>query len=338
MNSKVVVITGAAGRISYSLIPLVLNGSVLGSSTKIQLRLFDIPIMKDKLIGYKLEIEDSGFYLLEYVVATTDAAEAFAGADVVILLGGAPRGPGMERSEMIGINATGIAQQARDLEEFAKPDVKVLVVANPANTNCLVAINAVSKIPASSFSCLTRLDHERLRGMLAKRYNGTARDLVIWGNHSQTQVPYLLAATVDIDGTAVQVQNLDDSAEFTTAVTPQVQKRGAEIIKYQGASSAMSAAAAIAKHLQDWVGAGSPSNEMFSMGILSNGNPYGIPPGLVYSFPCRRNAAGDIEIVPDLPITSEVKAMLDKSTEELMAEKGEAEVIVGKIFIADSRL
>lgn len=330
-------VTGAAGRIAYSLIPLLLSGQVFGLETRIQLRLLDIPQMVEKLEGYVMEIEDSAFPLLDSVIASADPAVAFLAADVVVLLGGTPRSPGMERREMIAINAEGIARQAQALQEHAKPQVKVLCVANPANTNTLVAIHSAPKIPAKNFSCLTRLDQERLRGMVSKRYGARAKNLVVWGNHSQTQVPYVLASTVEVSGEERRVAEMEDVDEFVPEVIRRVQKRGAEVLKALGVSSAMSAAVAISYHLRDWCGEGG-SAEMFSMGLLSTGGSYGIPPGIVFSFPCIRNSTGEVEIVDGLPLTDEVRSMLDASAEELFAEKREAEEFVGRISISESRL
>ena len=245
----------------------------------------------------------------------------------------------MERSEMIAINAAGIVEQTNALQRHAKPSVKVLVVANPANTNCLCAINAAKSIPARNFTCLTRLDQERLRGMLSTHFKAPVRDVVIWGNHSSTQVPYVDAAKLFRDGVYdTEVTRISGAEEVLPSIVERVQRRGAEIIKAQGASSAMSAASAIAKHLADWIGPYHADMEMFSMGMISDGNTYGVPAGLVYSFPCRRTEAGVIQIVDDLPISAEIRRMMELSTEELLAEKAELENIVGKVNISPSRL
>ena len=238
---------------------------------------------------------------------------------------------------MIAVNAEGIAQQARSLQDHAKPHVKVLCVANPANTNTLVAIHAASRLPARNFSCLSRLDHERLRGMVSKWCGARVKDLVVWGNHSQTQVPYLLASTFISDGEERKVVDREGADEYLPEVIKRVQKRGAEVLKALGVSSAMSAAVAISYHLRDWCGEGA-SEEMFSMGMLSTGDHYGVPAGIVFSFPCTRTASNQIEIVQGLPITEEVRTMLESSADELFSEKREAEEIVGKISVSESRL
>lgn len=197
-----VVITGAAGRIAYSLIPQILNGNVFGSQTMISLRLLDVPFAETMLHGVELEIKDSCFDLLYDLVATISPEEAFVGADIAILLGGFPRAPGMERRDLIEKNAAGMRDQAIALDTYASKDCKVLVVANPANTNCLVAIKTCKTIPPENFTCLTRLDHERLRGLAAEKVNmyleGTGwrskiasadvTNVAIFGNHSSTQV------------------------------------------------------------------------------------------------------------------------------------------------------
>jgi malate dehydrogenase len=199
-----VVITGAAGRIAYSLIPLVLNGSVFGPRTRISLRLLDVEFAETILHGVELEVKDSCYALLDDLIATTSPEQAFAGADIAVLLGGFPRAPGMERRDLIEKNAAGMRDQATALDSYASKDCKVLVVANPANTNCLVCIKTCKTIPAENFTCLTRLDQERLRGLSCEKVNsyleGTGwktrispsdvREVAIFGNHSSTQVTF----------------------------------------------------------------------------------------------------------------------------------------------------
>ena len=223
----------------------------------------------------------------------------------LVVSSGFPRLPGMERKELITKNAEGMRDQARALDACADRDVKVLVVANPANTNTLVAMKSAPSIPAKNFTCLTRLDQERLRGFIVAKVNqveeaagnnvkvrpSDVSQIVIFGNHSTTQVPYIDAATVMVGGETKRVSQYFTQEE-TNQLIVSVQNRGAEVIKAQQASSALSAANAIGKHLKDWINPSDPHN-VFSMGMLSDGNPYGIPDGLCYSFPCCHGANGN---------------------------------------------
>ena len=212
----IVAVTGAAGRIGYSLVPLICDGSIFGKDQRIVLRLIDMEMALNRLEGLKMEIQDAAYELLQEVWIGTSAEEGFAGANVAVLLGGFPRLPGMERKDLITKNAEGMRDQARALDACADRDVKVLVVANPANTNALVAMKSAPSIPAKNFTCLTRLDQERLRGFIVAKVNqveemagnnvkvrpSDVNQIVIFGNHSTTQVPYIDAATVIVGGEA----------------------------------------------------------------------------------------------------------------------------------------
>ena len=212
----IVAVTGAAGRIGYSLVPLICDGSIFGKDQRIVLRLIDMEMALNRLEGLKMEIQDAAYELLQEVWIGTSAEEGFAGANVAVLLGGFPRLPGMERKDLITKNAEGMRDQARALDACADRDVKVLVVANPANTNALVAMKSAPSIPAKNFTCLTRLDQERLRGFIVAKVNqveemagnnvkvrpSDVNQIVIFGNHSTTQVPYIDAATVMVGGEA----------------------------------------------------------------------------------------------------------------------------------------
>jgi malate dehydrogenase len=329
-----VAVTGGAGRIAYSLIPMICSGSIFGD-VQVDLRLLDIEMSSSVLEGVKREIQDCCYDLLDNITVTTNQEEAFRDIDVAIILGGYPRLPGMERKDLIAKNAEGMLSQARALDNFASKECKVIVVANPANTNCLVALKCATTIPAHNFTCLTRLDHERLKGLVAEKVNasvgvmgkkvipGDVTDVCIFGNHSSTQVPYTGVGKVSISGEVTDIAQFIDKDQ--EELTKTVQNRGAEIIQYLKASSAMSAATAVAKHLKDWLGP--DSNKVFSMGILSDGNPYGVPDDLVYSFPCRRvpgGAPGEVEIVAGWPINPEVKEMLAKTAAELSQERTDA--------------
>lgn len=346
---KTVVITGASGRIAYSLIPLVCMGHCLGPNTRVRLHLLDVA-GEEKLKGVAMEVVDCCYPLVDIVMATLSPEEAFRGADVAILLGGYPRLAGMERKELIHRNAEGMMAQAQALERWASRDVKVLVVANPANTNCLVCIKGAPSINPCNFSCLTRLDEERLRGMVASKASAVLEasvrpedvvDVCIWGNHSSNQVPFIdCGRIVRPDGKDFPLSSLfaasppDQLKDLITAV----QTRGAAVIAKQGASSGLSAANAIAAHLTDWLGPPpSPPGKIFSMGVLSNGNPYGIPADIVYSFPLRRTpGSGGVEIVPDLHLSPGVRAMLDASTDELLGEIRDAASLehMGELFVS----
>jgi malate dehydrogenase len=233
--------------------------------------------------------------------------------------------------------------QALALEKFADRDVKVLIVANPANTNTLVAMKSAPSISQENFTCLTRLDHERLRGFVAEKVNSviqdeiiTAKDiklLAIFGNHSTTQVPLISAATVSTGGEEKKVSSFFDSKE-TLELIHRVQNRGGEVIKAQQASSALSAANAIGKHLKNWI-VPETKDDIFSMGILSDGNTYGIPDGLVYSFPCHHTDNG-IQIVNNFAIDDDIREMLDLSVKELQEEKADAESMVGSLILIPS--
>jgi len=337
----IVAMTGGAGRISYSLVPLLLDGTIFGKDTRVILRLIDMEAAMSRLEGLKMEIQDSAYELLDSVWIGTSAEEGFAGAHVAVLLGGFPRLPGMERKDLITKNAEGMRDQARALEACADRNVKVLVVANPANTNALVAMKSAPSIPPTNFTCLTRLDHERLRGFVVAKVNAVesaveqrvrpsdVSGIAIFGNHSTTQVPYIDNATVTVGGEKKPVAPYF-SAEEAAQLTTSVQNRGAEVIKAQQASSALSAANAVAKHLKDWLRP-TDHNNVFSMGVLSDGNPYGIADGLCYSFPCRATGDGEYAIVPDVPISDNVRKMLELSVDELTAEKRDAEEIVGPL-------
>lgn len=334
-----VLVTGAAGRIGYSLIPLLLSGSVFGPTTRVDLRLFDIPAASSKLAGIKMEIEDSNYDLLHEVIASSDASETYPGVEVAIFVGGIPRMAGMERSDVTLQNAENMRQQASYLNEYGSTTTKVIVVANPANTNCLVAMKYAPNIPKANFSCLTRLDQQRLQGLCAAALNVKAgnkllssrnvHEVYIFGNHSTTQVAYIDAgfARSDDGSSVVKLTDVISDSNFAEICT-EVQNRGGAIIKATGLSSALSAAEAVAKHVRDLCHPVAPTSP-FSIGILSDGNPYGVPNDLVFSFPCRRiidasTGVDCLEIVSGLRIRPELQAMLDKTVDELQCEKADA--------------
>lgn len=247
----------------------------------------------------------------------------------------------MERKDLIEKNAEGMKDQARAMNDFADPNVKVVVIANPCNTNCLVAMKCAPNINPKNFTCLTRLDQERLRFLLREEYINESnshvsfdhvRNIAIFGNHSATQVPVMTDCYI-IDDMNSNPFGKRLRSEAQSRIISTVQKRGAEVIRLQGAGSAFSAARAIVKHIQDWLGVGDFSEEVFSMGVLSNGNPYGIPDDLVFSFPCRRRSiecganalfTSDFEIIGDMTIDQESRDRIKLTVDELLQERSDA--------------
>jgi malate dehydrogenase len=324
-----VLITGAAGQIGYSLIPLVATGQVFGPDQPVILHLVDIEPMQKSLNGVVLEIEDGAYPLVEKVIATHDYAEGFAGIQAAFLVGGFPRKQGMERKELLQINKKIFVATGEALKKYADPNVKVLVVANPANTNCLVALNnAAPAIPSENFTAMTRLDANRAQAQVAKKLglksSSEVSDIIIWGNHSSTQVPDAAHAKVagqdKSAGDLIKSQAGGDewlSGEFVTTV----QKRGAAIIAARGLSSAMSAANAAKDHMRDWY---KGTDGVVSMAVLSDGTHYDVAPGIVYSFPVKIDASGKYTIVDGLQLDEKTKALLKNTEKELQEEKAEA--------------
>ncbi|KAI9910570.1 hypothetical protein PsorP6_010345 [Peronosclerospora sorghi] len=341
MTALKIVVSGAAGQIAYSLLPLLCIGHVFGSKQRLELRLLDIPAAQAALQGVQMELQDCGFDLVDAVVATSDLETAFRDVDVAILVGGFPRKQGMERKDLIAKNVTIFQAQGAALDKYASREVKVLVVANPANTNCLIAMEHAPHLPRRNFSALTRLDHERLRSFVVEKVNDThddvhvtskhVKNVVIWGNHSSTQVPDLTYAQVAMAGTTKteRVETLvSDQGWCEHELVKDVQGRGAAIIHARKLSSAMSAASAIGAHVRDWL-YGS-HDEFVSMGVCSDGNPYGVPDGLIYSFPVKCTGNGAYEIVHDLALSPRIAAMMQVTANELTDEKAEAMDILSR--------
>ncbi|KAG6608870.1 malate dehydrogenase [Phytophthora cinnamomi] len=335
MTALKIVVSGAAGQIAYSLLPLICIGHVFGPTQRVELRLLDIPPAQEALEGVKMELQDCAFDLVDAIVPTSDLETAFKDADVAVLVGGFPRKQGMQRKDLIEKNVAIFKAQGAAIDRFASRDVRVLVVANPANTNCLIAMENAPSIPRKNFSALTRLDHERLRAFLVEKVNAThsarvtAKDVskvVIWGNHSSTQVPDVTYA--EVQGQPLE-QLVADKDWVETTLVKDVQERGAAIIKARKLSSAMSAAAAIGAHLRDWFH-GSKDGEFVSMAICSDGNKYGVPEGLIYSFPVKCTGKGAYEVVNGLPISSRIDAMMKATATELTEEKADAVEILAR--------
>ncbi|KAE8734143.1 malate dehydrogenase [Hibiscus syriacus] len=313
-----VLVTGAAGQIGYALVPMIARGIMLGADQPVILHMLDIPPAAEALNGVKMELVDAAFPLLKGVVATTDVVEACTGVNVAVMVGGFPRKEGMERKDVMSKNASIYKSQASALELHAAQNCKVLVVANPANTNALILKEFAPSIPAKNITCLTRLDHNRALGQISERLNvqvSDVKNVIIWGNHSSTQYPDVNHATAV--GKPVRELVKDDewlNGEFITTV----QQRGAAIIKARKLSSALSAASAACDHIRDWV-LGTPEGTWVSMGVYSDGS-YNVPAGVIYSFPvtCKN---GEWTIVQGLAIDEFSRKKLDLTGAELTEEK-----------------
>jgi len=319
-----VLITGAAGQIAYSLIPLVISGETFGPTQKIILHLLDIPAMAEKLHGVVMEIEDCAYPLLHSVVATTNEPEAFKDVDVALFVGAMPRLQGMERKDLLQKNAQIFKVQGKSLDTYASKNVKVLVVGNPANTNCLIAQTFAPSIPKGNFTALTRLDQNRARSQIALKLKvpvQSVQGVNIWGNHSATQYPDAYHGMVEnypAPGLSTPVSSaINDENWIQKTFIQTVQQRGAAVINARKSSSAVSAAKAISDHVRDWI-LGS-DGKAISMGVSSDGS-YGIAPGLIYSFPviCSR---GTYRIVQGLKLDTFSQKALDVTTKELLEEK-----------------
>lgn len=320
-----VLVTGAAGQIGYALVPLIARGAMLGPNQPVIIHMLDIEAAAETLQGMKMELIDAAFPLLDGVVATTDVMEACKDVDIVIMLGGFPRNEGMERKDVMAKNVSIYKAQASALEEHAASDCKVVVVANPANTNALILKEFAPSIPAKNITCLTRLDHNRALAQISEKLDvqvSDVKNVIIWGNHSSTQYPDINHAMANTDKGWKSVRELvgDDQwlkSEFITTV----QQRGAAIIKARKLSSALSAASSACDHIHDWV-LGTPKKTWVSMGVCSDGS-YGIPQGLIYSFPvtCEN---GEWSIVKGLKIDEFSREKMDATAKELMEEKSVA--------------
>ena len=311
-----VTITGAGGQIGYALLFRIASGQLLGPDVPINLRLLEIPQGLNAAEGAALELHDGAFPLLRSVVVTDDATRAFDGVNIALLVGSRPRGPGMERADLLEANGRIFGPQGRAINAGAANDVRVLVVGNPANTNALIAAAHAPDVPAERFTAMTRLDHNRGVAQLAAHLEApvaSVAGLTIWGNHSATQYPDVFHATVD----GAPVKDLVDETWLTQTFIPRVANRGSEIIRVRGASSAASAANAALDHVFDWVdGTGSAWT---SAAVLSDGS-YGVPAGLVCSFPVR-SVDGEWRIVEGLEVDAFSRARIDASVAELIEER-----------------
>ncbi len=312
-----VTVTGAAGQIGYALLFRIASGGMLGEDQPVILQLLDITPALEALDGVKMELEDCAFPLLAGVVCTDDPNTGFKDADYALLVGARPRGPGMERKDLLEANAAIFSVQGKAINESASRDIKVLVVGNPANTNSLITQRNAPGIDPRNFTAMTRLDHNRAMTQLAIKTGKTVNDvsnMTIWGNHSATQYPDLFNAKVD--GSAAI--GLIDQEWYEGEFIPTVQQRGAAIIKARGASSAASAANAAIGHMRSWA-LGTEGDNWVSMGVYSDGS-YGITEGLIYSFPCRC-ANGDWEIVQGVEVGEFSQAKMTATETELTEER-----------------
>ena len=312
-----VTITGAAGQIGYALAFRVASGQLLGPDQPVNLNLLEITPTLPALQGVVMELDDCAFPLLNRITATDDAKVAFRDANVALLVGARPRGPGMERKDLLLANAQIFSAQGKAMNEVADRNIKVLVVGNPANTNSLIARANAPDLNPRNFTAMTRLDHNRALAQLAAKtgtHTTAIRKLTIWGNHSSTQYPDLSHTTVNGKAATALVEQSWIEKEFI----PVVQQRGAAIIKARGASSAASAAAAAIDHVHTWV-TGTAEGDWVSMAVPSDGS-YGIAPGVIYSYPVTtRN--GDYSIVQGLSVDAFSRARMDASHAELLEER-----------------
>ena len=318
MNSPVrVTVTGAAGQISYSLLFRIAAGEMLGPNQPVILQMLEITPALDALKGVAMELEDCAFPLVAGIVCTDQADIAFKDSDYALLVGARPRGPGMERKDLLEANAAIFSAQGKAINDNASRDIKVLVVGNPANTNALITQRNAPDIDPRQFTAMTRLDHNRAMSQIAEKAGKSINDvknMTIWGNHSATQYPDLHHSKVD----GQLAIDMVDQAWYEQDFIPTVQQRGAAIIKARGASSAASAANAAIAHMRTWV-QGTDSDDWVSMGVYSDGS-YGIAEGLIYSFPCTCEA-GDWNIVQGLEINDFSRDKMSATEQELTEEK-----------------
>jgi len=314
--------------VTYSCAFMVAAGQMLGPNQPIELILLDIPPMQKSLDGVQMELQDCNFPLLHACIATSDYKTAFDDVEVALLIGAKPRGPGMQRKDLLQANAAIFAGQGKALNQYANRNVKVLVAGNPANTNCLIAIANAPDLPRTAFTAMTRLDQNRAQAMLAERLkvtNAQVKNVIIWGNHSKTQYPdtnHGIILDYPAKNCVESVRSVvNDGKWLDTKFLEDVQDRGAVIIKAREKSSAASAASAAVDHVRDWV-LGTRPGEWVSMGVYSTGE-YGQPDGIVYSFPCTCKD-GEWRIVQGLKIDDFSRKKMKETADELVDEKKQA--------------
>ena len=314
-----IAITGAAGQIGYSLLIRIASGAMFGPDQPVALNLIEIPKGMQALEGVVMELDDCAFPLLRDIVATDNLDTGFNGANWCLLVGSVPRGPGMERKDLLGINGKIFTGQGQALEKNAASNVRTLVVGNPCNTNCLIAMNNAKDIPADRWFAMTRLDENRAKTQLAQKagvHSDTVTNMTIWGNHSATQYPDFYNARINgenADGV------ISDEAWFQDTFIPTVQQRGAAIIKARGLSSAASAANAVVDTVASLTNP-TPAGDWNSVAVCSDGS-YGTQAGLITSFPVRADGQGNWEIVQDVPVNDFSRGKIDASVNELAEER-----------------
>lgn len=319
-----VTITGAAGQIGYQLAFRIASGQMLGPEQPVILQMLEIPPALPALQGVMMELDDCAFSTLAGLVGTDEPNVAFKDSDYALLVGARPRGPGMERKDLLEANAAIFSVQGKAMNDHASRDIRVLVVGNPANTNALIASSNATDIPVGNFTAMTRLDHNRAMAQLATKTDSHVNDITcmtIWGNHSATQYPDVNHASV----AGSKATDLVDQAWLAEDFIPVVQQRGAAIIKARGASSAASAASAAIDHMHDWA-LGTPDGDWVSMAIPADGS-YGIEPGIIYSYPVRCSG-GQYEIVQGLPIDDFSRERMAATEAELREERAAIEELL----------
>jgi malate dehydrogenase len=323
MKSPITVsVTGGAGQVAYGLLFRLVNGEVFGPDQPVSLIIKEVPQFVSKLEGVKMELEDCAFPALHTVTITDNDEDAFRGANWALLVGAAPRGPGMERKDLLTMNGASFRDQGHAINKTAADDIRIVVVGNPCNTNCLIAMRHAPDVPRDRFSALTRLDQNRAMAQLAQKAGVPVADVTnvaIWGNHSSTQYPDFENARI---GGKPAPDVIGDRLWLEKTFIETVQKRGAAIIAARGTSSAASAANAVLDHVRSAVNK-SKSGDWFSAAISSDGNPYGVPDGLIYGFPCRSDGKGDISFVEGVELTNYAKGKLDITTQELLSERSD---------------
>jgi malate dehydrogenase len=322
-----VAVTGAAGQVAYAMLGRLASGEVFGHDKKIILQLLEIPQALPALEGVAMELDDCSFPTLQEVICTDDANKAFAGCNWALLVGSFPRKQGMERKELLGINGKIFVGQGKALAANAAKDVRILVVGNPCNTNCLVGYNNGKAIPAERWTAMTRLDHNRARTALAKKAAVANEDvtcMTIWGNHSNTQYPDFTNAK--IKGRAA-TEVITDRQWLENTFVPMIQQRGAAVIKARGSSSAMSAANGALDHVKSLLTA-TAAGDWFSAAVVSKGE-YGVPPGLVFGYPCRSDGKGNFTVVEGVKLDAFGQQRFQATLQELQEEKAAVQELLG---------
>ncbi|MCC6672765.1 MAG: malate dehydrogenase [Planctomycetes bacterium] len=324
---KRVAITGAAGQIGYSLLPRIASGAIFGPDTPLIFQLLELPVALPALEGVRMELDDCAFPLVQGVVCSDDPKVVFKDADLVLLVGSKPRGKGMERKDLILDNGPIFVGQGRAISEVGGPDVRVMVVGNPCNTNCLIAMHNAKGVPRERFTAMTRLDQNRAVAQLARKSaaaNAEVRNVVVWGNHSNTQFPDWNHATIRGKPAGQVIQ---DRAWLEGEFLKTVQERGAAVIKARGASSAFSAANAAIDHCHDLFHA-TPANAFTSICVVSDGS-YDVPEGLISSFPCTTDGKGGWKIVTGLKHDAFARQAIARTVKELQEERETVKHLLG---------